>query len=266
MRTIKTSLFAITAIAFLATATSCKKTVTPKKLDGEWKVTSGKTIYNSTNSGTTTTTTYEFDGEKEKITYSYVGSVPVTNDKTVSFSFDKKAGTYTKVTVATENDKDEDVSFYSRAQNISGNYTYNFEGYFDRIIKEVSTTTEKGTFTITGGTGEIEKNTQIVLTETSNVSDANSTFTYFVAGGSTPLTITDRYEQSYGSGNNYKALEASSSLTSSNTGLSSTATILNVSSLKKGVMEVNFTNSNTYVSGATTTSYTSESNWTLTEQ
>lgn len=266
--TIKRSLVAILAVAILVPSLqSCKKTVTPKKLDGEWNVTSGSTTSTYTSStGTTTTTASTFDGAKETITTTpCVGCSPVINDKTVSFTFDKKAGTYTMVTVATENDVEEDRNYYTK--NATTPVTYNNDGKFDRKIKAVSTTTEQGTYTVTGGTGEIEKNSQIVLSETSTVSNTDYTYTYFEAGTSTALVITDKYEQESSSGGSvYKLLVATKNELTTHTGKTFQNITMNVESLKKGVMEVNYSYSDDYTSGATTTKNTSETKWTLTEK
>ena len=155
--------------------TSCK-TVSPRKLDGDWTVTSGSGSMTYTEDGVTSSLTKSYNGTAMTTTYN--GEVDI-NDMTISYTFDKKAGTYTRTETAT-NTISQEVNYFTYTPASNGNPgQYNGNNYYDRKDVEVSTTVEKGTFTITGGTGDIEKNTQIVFLPTSSSEASTHTFSYF---------------------------------------------------------------------------------------
>lgn len=241
--------------------TSCKKTVTPRKLDGEWTVTSGSGSSNSTSLGSRTTT---FDGAKET---TISGGTSTVQAKTISYSFDKKAGTYSNITVKTDTDTDETITFayYSKSGT-----EYTEEGDFIMTTVSVSTTTEDGTFTITGGTGDIEKNTQIVLAPTSTVINSVETYSYKDDFTSASISASTHYTRSGNSftGYIYTVLPTNATVTTTDTGVTYYPTVLTVTSLKKGVMEVEmkYSNVSTTTSGTASSSTTAENSYTLTEK
>jgi hypothetical protein len=236
--------------------TSCNKTVTPKKLDGEWSVTGGSHSYSSSYNGNTYSSSSTFDGTT--VTTTEDGDI-TKSPMSISYTFDKKAGTYKKVTTETSTDTYLDIDYYTMV----GTTPTLGSMSLDKKIVEVSTSTEEGTFTITGGTGDIEKNTQIVLVETSSSSVSTKTYSYF--NGATAVSVSDKYELSYNTGLPVATLlPTSKTSTYSDSGDSSYGEILTVVSLKKGVMEVTEKQANTSVSGATTESYSSDVKWTLT--
>jgi len=245
--------------------TSCNKTVTPRKLDGEWTVTSATGSYSQSENGNKyssatatfngTTMTYISDGDS--------GS----EDMTITYSFDKKAGTYTKVTTSTSTGKSI-INYYTQIQPYQNqpSVSYNFVGKLDRKSVSVSTDSEKGTFTITGGTGDIEKNTVIVLTPTSITKNGTVSYSYFIEGTSTQFThLSDKYTN-YNS-SSYEVLPSSKTTNETDTFKSSSkAEILKVESLKKGVMIIDMNDEETNVEGADTRSYSSKMKYTLTQK
>ena len=254
------NLFTVAALAvILFTLQSCDK-VTASGLDGTWDVTAGKETSTYTSGSTTNTTTTEYTSTTETITVTGSTASPTVNQKTISYAFDNKTGTYTTTIVATESDV-ESGTYYT----MSGS-SYNPGGSFDRKVVKVSTTTQKGTYTITGGTGEIEKASEIVLKQTDVTMNSTSTNTYFVAGTSTSLDITGKYEMKWGIPTTYPALAATSTSTSTSTGTSSMAMVFDVVTNANGVMDVTATNDNTYTSGATTTVSNTDYAWTLTKR
>ncbi|MDQ3190141.1 MAG: hypothetical protein M3Q58_00955 [Bacteroidota bacterium] len=263
MKTLKNSILAITAIALIATATSCKKTVTPKKLDGEWKMTSGKVVDtyvdNDANIYVETTT---YSGETRS-TVETENGIPEAAEPatpyTMTISFDKKAGTYEQVVVSTYSYTDN-IDTYKKDANGMETDQLNV----DQKTVRVSTTTEKGVFTITGGTGEIEKNSQFVLR--ANDSESNVTYTYTYFDGATAVSPTGRYTRDgwFGSEEELKATKSEIIVETGHNSFE--GTIYTVDELKKGVMDVSGSYSSTRTVGATTTTDKIEFNWTLTEQ
>lgn len=248
----KKSIIKITTILLLSVVglTSCHKTVTKRKLDGEWTLTSGSSTSSNTNNGVTTTSTITYTDSKATTTS---GGESKTIDHTMSLTFDKKAGTYTMVKVSTTTETNTVVYF---EQGSFMPYT------MDQKDVAVTTYTENGTFTITGGTGEIEKNTQIVLLPTGTTTNTVHTYTYYEDGTSTAVSPTGKYT-TYGGSKQYPTTETNTETT---TETNSNGAVLTVTSLKKGVMDVEMNTTNTEVAGAETTSYTNNNSYTFTEK
>ncbi|MBI1836104.1 MAG: hypothetical protein HYR91_02440 [Flavobacteriia bacterium] len=249
----KKSIIKITAILLLSVVglTSCHKTVTKRKLDGEWTLTSGTSSSSYTNNGITTTSSSTYT-ETEKTTVT--GSATTISDYSRTFKFDKKAGTYTLTTVTTSTSSNE-VPYY-----LQGSYFP--DGTMDKKDVKVSTYTENGTFTITGGTGEIEKNSQIVMLATGSTNNESHTYTYFEPGTSTPANTSGRYTTAMST----TPFSTSSTATSTTTEANSYGSVITVKSLKKGKMEIEMTDTYTETSGSSTTSSTSTNSFTLTEK
>lgn len=236
---------------------SCNKTVTPRKLDGEWTVTAGSGTSSNTYNNTLQTSTFTYDGKNITSTNgAQVSIAPLT----ISYTFDKENGTYKKVTTQTTTDTNLGLTYYTKTS--SG--TYINAGNIDQKDIEVSTTTEEGTFTITGGTGEIEKNTQIVFLPTSTTSNSTHTYTYF--NGSVAVTdLSSKYINDYSAGSySYTLIPSSKVSTSTDTGVTTTGEVLTVTSLKSGVMEVVSKNTSNYTSGASINASSNEVKMTLT--
>lgn len=230
----KKQILKISGIALVAVIalTSCSKKVSSRKLDGDWTVSSGEGSFVDNENGISLTTSISFDGSKVT-TVDYLGEID-TEDQTMSYSFDKKEGTYTQTLTYTSYDTNT-VSYYS----YDGAFDYTYEGELqrNRIRKETEVIT--GTFTITGGTGEIKKNSQIVLSMTASTTSTNDSFQYF--DGLTQVTnYTGLYvESSDFFSSSYDAMTSSSTETTTGTGTSMYAEILNVESSKKDELIIN---------------------------
>jgi hypothetical protein len=261
----KKNIFKISSALLLSAfaLTSCHKTVTPRKLDGEWTVTAASGTEKNTNSdinGDNSSTIYSFNGSTMTMTSTniYPGIPTVTETTTVpmtiSYSFDKKAGTYTITTVSTNTYNDQPN--YYKLNPLTSDYDQ--AGVLDSKVVYVYTSIEKGTFTISGGTGDIEKNTQIVLLKTSENTQSTSTYSYYEKGTSKPASLTGKYTQSG------DALPTSETENDNHDFKSSTGDVLTVTSLKKGVMEVTTIDSDNYTSGAYSDLESNEFKFTLT--
>lgn len=243
---------------------SCKK-VSDNKLNGEWDVVSGSANTSSTNSGGTTETTTTFDGVTISGTTKYTpANATATNQPntstietptTISFKFDKKTNKYTKTTVQKTNSK-TNVSYYTAVSNgyISG-------GFIERRSEINTTTIEDGIYRITGGTGDVKKNSQIMLIPSSVVSTSEYLYSYFTTDTETAADISDKYKQII-SGLVTKYEPLSASLTESYTSTTTTennnqAVIWTVNDLKKGSMDISYsTTQSTSVSGSSAGSTT----------
>ncbi|GAB4375243.1 MAG: hypothetical protein Kow0075_01480 [Salibacteraceae bacterium] len=247
------AILAMAAIGF----TSCKKTVTGKKLDGEWDVVSGliesEYSYQSGNSTYTTTTTQEFDGSELETTtvtnYNGTTSTTITTDQmSISYTFDRKAGTYVMTRIANEEYIDDYGSYYTYDANTN---SYQYTGYYERTVMRTSTTTESGFFTITGDAGEeIEKYSQIVFQPNMMVVDYTDEYSYEDASTGATLSPNSTYEQGAYNPNTgeyaYNKVPASASGTESYEGRSYLGTIWNVTELDKDMMMVEYTDDTIY--------------------
>jgi hypothetical protein len=232
----KIQILKISGIALVAVfaLTSCSKKVSSRKLDGEWTVSSGEGSYVETDQGLSLTTNLTFNGSVMTTVY-YLGETD-TEEQTMSYSFDKKEGTYTQTITFTEYDTTM-VSYYS----YDGTSEYSEEGEFERTNITKETEVISGTFTLTGGTGDIKKNSQIVLAETSRTTTSSNSYKYF--DGITQVTnfsnfyieVYDWDSYSY----EYEAMTSSNSETTTETGTSMYAEILNVESSKKDELIIN---------------------------
>ncbi len=217
--------FAICSIV----VTSCHKTVTPRKLDGDWTLTSSTNTSISTyTSGTVSTTTTVNDGSNtvetsDGDTLSYASSS--------TFSFDKKAGTFVQV-VNESRPTTTTVTYYNKIGS-----DYYPVGTYTQKDNPSAVSTEYGTFTITGGTGDIEKNTQIALITNSYTGVITHNYTYF--DGSVQVTdFSNKYIETYNSNNQYEAMKSTVTRNGSSTGVNIDFTVLTVTELKKGVMDL----------------------------
>lgn len=260
-----TSITGMLLLAAVVLSTSCSKVTSEKKLDGKWNLTAG--TYSSTQTEDTdiytTTSTYDAATSTWVITSIYSPNGVATpasissSNQTVEYTFDKKAGTYIKVTASTDLDTNS-VSYY----NIDTTY----QGSYDRQNTSVETTTETGTFTLTGGTGEIETNSQIVLLATGTEISTLNTYVYLDSTG-TAVALPPVYTNNWnGFESVFGAAQATSTIATTSTVSSSEAVILTVTETKKDDMTVsqNSSYSNT-TAGADAENRTTEMSMTLTK-
>lgn len=241
--------------------TSCKK-VSDNKLNGEWSVVSGAINILSSNSGGTTETATTFDGVTQKGTVKYTPETPTVANQpttttielptTISFKFDKKTNKYTKTTVQKTTSKNS-ISYYVPVSSGTG---YISGGFIERRSEINTTTVEDGIYRITGGTGDVKKNSQIMLIAGSLVAESDYTYTYYNSATDTPADITNKYKQTIsGLVTKYDLLSAnlSESYTSTTTTeKNNQAIIWTVNDLKKGSMDISYsTTQSTSISGST---------------
>ncbi len=254
----KKQILKISGIALVAVIalTSCNKKVTSKKLDGEWSIKSGVGTRIETENGVSLTDNITFDGSKITIV-DYMGDTEVS-DQTMSFSFDKKTGEYTQTSTYIDNDTNY-VSYYT----FDGT-NYNYSGEYTATSIENETELISGTYTITGGTGEIKKNSQIVLSTTGTKTTTTTSYKYF--DGLTEITnFTGLFIEVFNYDTyttEYRAMSSSNVETSNITEASSYAELINIESITKDEMVMNF--EDTYNSG--TSGYSLNMKYTLTQK
>jgi hypothetical protein len=268
MKNILTTLAA--AAIIIAALPSCKK-VTPRKLDGKWKVTKGSVSETDENPSRSTKTTLTYDGTTETgtetTTYSTGGNPDVNQinrQLTVTYEFVKDDDTYTITSTETGTETDLDVGGYY-IKDANGSYVpFSTIGQLDIKTSYTQTTTTKGIFSITGGAGDIKKNSQIVMQETSNTTDKTSTIKYFI--GSSEYTST-LYNADFVNGA-FVYTAAPSTETSKTNSTSETAfgIVVTVDELKGGVMDISFVINDTYTSGAYTSKSTGDYKYTLEQE
>jgi hypothetical protein len=212
MKNLKKSIVAIAAIALMApTFTSCKK-VSNGKLNGEWDLTSGTEIRTTTENTAaginTDVRTTVLDGKLTTSTRVFNGtpSGEPSQPYTSSYSFDKKNGTYVQTETTTE-----ETEFTNRS-------AVNPEGVnkiIERKRTRTITTRSSGTFSITGNTGDIKRNSQIILLSGSTKQEWLDVFTYREndvvfnpanwkeSDGSTPLSASMPGESEYTASRTY---------------------------------------------------------------
>jgi len=254
MKSINKTLIAIGLVAVSgAFLTSCNKTVTSGKVDGNWDVTSGamneswstedysETTSSTFNGSTVSSTTTIKDGNDTDTDGS-------TTNMTISYTFDKKTGDYTTTRVQTTNEIDMYATYY--VYNDSSD-TYDYEGTFERVSARTSTITEAGLFTVTGDAGDdIEKNSQIVFHMMSMDEDFNEEYSYFDETSGDELYRVDIYEAEYNFNTgetDYNRPESSDEGAESITGSSSSSLIWTVTELDKETMTVEWSDETNYV-------------------
>lgn len=258
------------SVAIIAALPSCKK-VSPRKLDGKWKVTKGNVSETYEDPGFRKVTNYTSDGTKETgtevTTFTSGGnSQNVTIDRQVSstWEFSKDDDTFIVTTTTSGSETVLDVSgFYFKDAN--GIYVpYSTIGQLDTKITFTETQTQSGVFSITGGAGDVDKNSQIVMKFTEDKKVKNATIKYF--NGSSEVTTTLYIADFVNGAFVYNVAPLSENTTSTSTGESVDALIVNVDELKGGVMEVSYKDVQNYTSGANFSKYTAEYKYTLEEE
>lgn len=265
MKKLKRTAIIIAALAFLApTIQSCKK-VSPKKLDGEWEMTKGTIKTSSMDSDNVYDTyTYTYNGTTESVVRNYANvwsgyKDPDPKKFKMSITFDKKAGTYTQ-TITRESEKIEDFGTSYKLDN----GTEVDQQDLDVKITSETKTVHTGVFTITGGTGDIKKNSQFVLRENDRNTDYKSTFQYFTKQGA-PISAADRYKMNYGT-NKHELLKTSEINTETIKGKNYIGVVYTVDELKGGVMEISASESEKRTVGNDTEDYSTNIKWTLSKK
>lgn len=256
MITLKKFAGAIVIAAFiLPTLQSCSKLASNKKLDGVWNLTaatgSGSSLETSTWNGSTNTTTgtstMSYNGTTVSMTQTQTsGGLTFTNTTTfpmtMSVEFAKKEGTYSTTTISTTVDSNW-VDYYSYDGT-----TYNYEGTLDVAETNTSTEVESGTFQITGGNGDAEKNS-IILFLPEGRTDATSTAIAYFNGGTAFSGTSSHY---YDDNGTYRLLPTSDSENTTETFVSGSGEIWTVTENKKGAMKVSSTENSTWTNGTDT--------------
>lgn len=242
--------------------TSCNKgTISSKRLDGTWKLTSGTVTDVSKRSDLngvlllTTTKVNNYNGTTNTNTTTYssssIPSTSSTDNYTAQYTFSKSDDSYTLVEVGTETSTYSDYLFSDSGCNnyISGGQT-----------KATSTTenTMKGSYTILGSTGDIEKNTRMLLEVTSLSYKTTTTYSYL--SGTTALTSV------YISDNGCKAAPTSETSNTTDPVVSDLGYIVTVSESSSSEMTVAIKTSDTSTGTNTKTVYTSEGTKVYTKQ
>lgn len=245
----------ITLLVVIALS-SCSKKVTSRKLDGDWTVTSGVGTYVETVNGIALTDNITIDGSKFTIV-DHMGETEVS-EQTMTYSFDKKEGTFTRTETEIDYDTNS-VPYYT----FDGD-EYNFDGHYSSTSIENETVEYTGNYTITGGTGEIKKNSKIVLYLAGINRSTTTSYKYF--DGLTQVTnLTGFFFEKYNyNTNNYEYIPISSSSSSSSTATASSyyAQLINIESITKNEMVMNF--EDTYNSG--TSGFSIKMQYTLTQK
>ena len=258
--------------------TSCNKTVTPRKLDGDWKVTSGSGTYS-----------YEDDNQETETTSTYNGTVMTTTGETdltgygtfdidqeinvtLDYSFNRETGEYTvtEVSSSTEEDAFTGGSYYEFDANLQ---EYVFAGTYIRTVERTSTSTETGYFTVTGDAGEdIEANSQIVFQMTSGTNDLTEVYSYKDTTDNSQLSLSTTYVQEYNPITGafvYSKIEDEDSGSTSTSGSYDYSQIWTVTELSGGEMMVEWTSEENFVDTEDSdNNYSSKTTnmWTLTEE
>lgn len=268
MKNLLTSLALIAIIG--ASMPSCKK-VSPRKLDGKWKVTKATTTSSNEGSFSRIVTNITFDGTKETgtevTTYTNGGNPDnVVIDRQVSFTweFSKDDDTFVLTSTSSGIETDLDVSGFYYKDATGAYLPYSFIGQLDSKKSYTETEINKGVFSITGGAGDVDKNSQIVMKYNERNTTRTATIKYY--NGSTEVT-TPLYTAQFLNGNFvYNAAPTTENSTSSTTGERSSAVIVNVDELKGGVMDISYKEVENYTAGTNTSKFSVEYKATLEQE
>ncbi|MEZ4720948.1 MAG: hypothetical protein R2813_03620 [Flavobacteriales bacterium] len=264
--------FASLMLSTMMLASCSKGVVSTKKLDGEWEVTSGTITTTSTyDDGSSVTTVEEFDGTKSKVTTTYkdangTTSMSTENDMSISFTFDKKTGDYTMSRVSTIFDESYAGSYYTVEGGDEDNAQYG--GSMVAAKKRKGTYSESGLYTLTGDAGdEIEPNSQIVFQPAHTSEDFVTEISYMDEESGAALDPSTTYTQEYNNSGNYDYSKVQTSEDGTESSVKDGVTWLwNVVELKKGEMEVEYTNSNSFTDEDGTSKYENTYTWKLTQK
>ncbi|GAB5539021.1 MAG: hypothetical protein Salg2KO_11240 [Salibacteraceae bacterium] len=272
------SLLALGLVAAVGLSlTSCNNTVTSRKLDGTWRVTSGSGTYYYEDDSQETNSTTTYNGtveETEGETDFTFGSTDFESERNVTYSytFDRKTGEYT-MTQITESEETDDFtsgSYYEYDDNLDD---YVYAGTYLTTTERTSTSTQAGLFTVTGDAGDdIEPNTQIVFQMTSGSEEFEEMYSYEDESTGADLNAATTYVQIYNPNTNefsYVRIQTESSGNTSQTGSSSSAPIWTVTELGGDEMMVTWTSETDFTDEEDSdNNYTERSttNWTLTAE
>lgn len=250
--------------------TSCNRTVTPRKLDGDWTVVSGErsTTTSDTYDGVTYTssTNSTYNGSTWTVTETESGETETyTVTETIDYSFDRSTGEYMSTSVMTDPEYSE-WTYIQVYDDADGNWSE--LTYVDRNTSRTSTTDIEGLFTITGDAGdEIEPNSQVVFQERTRTETYTDTYTYTDSENGTSASVAGKYWYDWSEGD-YVPFPTSETGTETITMESTEAMVWNISELGGGEMMVEYTNN--YSSSESGSSYmytyTSSGSMTLEEK
>jgi hypothetical protein len=214
----------------LVFAFSCKK-VSNNKLDGKWELSSatitsqqitGETINNSQSSS------FVFANEQANSTIATNG---ISSQHVYPFketmTFDRKSGKYFR---------DRNYSISDTSFIIAFNSNDPEEKELMQIVKSDYAISESGIFSITGNTGEVKKNSQLVMILQDEKTFLSITRSYYlkISGGNYLPTEFDIAGWSDDNGE----LSGNQQKESKTSGVSSEGTIFTVEGLKGGIMEI----------------------------
>ena len=133
---------------------SCKKNLSNKKLDGDWVVSYIEGTFEVENEFVSRV---NYDGKNYVVTDSS-GKVTST-EVTMDYTFDAKKGTYKYISHAVSSGSSDDVKYYFS----DGNGGFSYQGMLHKLWKKHTVESEENNYLITGGVGDIEKNSQLIL-------------------------------------------------------------------------------------------------------
>lgn len=268
MKTLKLSALLIVAAVAMGSVSSCKKLVTPKKLDGTWTLSSGEmdsentTTYKPTGTTTTTSMSQTIDGSTVTTVTTYMGtSTTTTSTMTQEYTFDKSTNEYTSTSVETD-DEYSAYNNYVYQKDASGNYN---GIYVYQVIAREATTEASGLYTITGDAGEeIEKNSQIVFQQDMEESTYTNTYTYYTDETmATTLAANTLYTYDYNT-STYVLVTATETGTTTSNGMSMYNLVWTISDLSKDEMTVEYTEDSDYDDSNSDYSYSSSTTGSMT--
>ena len=258
----------IAALAITTAFTACKKgTISTKRLDGTWTLKSGTYTTKSTSTNSGYSATYNYNGSAF-ISSNYVttnsGTSVTKSDtllRTITIKFSKSDNSFERTTVSTSMSTNFGGFYYSDA-NYTNSQSYNVK------YKQVSTMTEKGTYTISGAGGDIEANTQLVLFPKSGTGSSTNTFAGYV-NGSTGAAASGFISNPNGGGLVLMSTVTPATTTSSYTSTTSatdSGEIWEVVEMDKTTLQLKSSsvNSSTSTSGSFTSTNTNEDTYDIT--
>ncbi len=166
---------------------SCKK-ISDRKLNGEWTATTGTISEESIDDSGADIKSIVFDGSNNTQTRTYLGNTTTeVSAYSEKLTFDKKKGTFTKVITEAKTNLN-DITDYSTIYDANGTSLG-----LASIVRTTSnsTSTITGIYSITGGSGDIKKNSEIVLHYKSMTTVTNGTQIAKLNNLNSYVTITD---------------------------------------------------------------------------
>jgi hypothetical protein len=250
-------------LLIFSTLGACKK-VSTTKLEGEWELTEGvEKISYTANSGNTFDQIITYTGASHSVTETINGVVQLPAKEALPYTlvikFEKKSGAYEKIVSHSKTINNTAVYTFKRSD--AGAYDFkNLDQKVEQIFSEV----EKGIYTITGGAGDVKKNSQIVLRPSSSNQTLTENFSYF--DGAIAVSPSGRYMYSAQNSNNIIDLPLTQTSTQSASGTTSKGIVFDVKELSKGLMKLSAKDEENKTIGISSTKFTREINYTFRER